>query len=393
MALAALYLYRHSIIKHYAEKILRENLPEYIKIDGIKFDFGKNKVDVLNFRILNPPDFSSDFFLNIKEISARYAILGKGIPSGIEISNVRFSGADVRIERLSDGRINAVEMERFINSFPPRTPQRPTPNAQLPSAPSQSQTFKEAADIINKKISDLIKLPKDFDLNGSKLIFIDRVPYENPYVITIQSIYGRISINFADDYSKITELSFTLTGRLNGLKNEVMKWTAHLNPATPKITMSNRFNVSGLNLLTFEPYYDSFSPFVFKRGIFSGTLVFDFNNGDIGSMNEVHLSDLKFYVKPGYENSEIWGTTVPDLLKYFTTPTGEVVFDFKLKGDMANPTPYLGPISKRALTSMAIEKAASFALDQVSGKKEGSGDDLGGAKEAIDIFKQLLRKK
>jgi hypothetical protein len=145
--------------------------------------------------------------------------------------------------------------------------------------------------------------------------------------------------------------------------------------------------------LTFEPYYDSFSPLIFKRGRVSGTLVFDFNNGNIGSTNEIYLSGLVFAVKRGYENSEMWGTTVPEIMRYFTTTSGDVVFDFKLKGDMNNPTFYLGPISKRAMTSMVVDKIASYAIDQATKQQGGANNDIDKAKQAIDMVRQFLKKQ
>lgn len=392
---AAIYIYRFTIIRYYAERIIRDNLPEYIKIDKIDFDFTRNKISLNNFRILNPPEFTSDFLIKIKDVSCKYRILGRGVPTGLEISGVLLNGADIRIERLYDGRVNAAEMEHFIRSFPPKKIKSANTDGSksYPDGPSGSQTLKEAAGLMNKNLSDLIKLPSSFDIRSSRIAFIDRVPYDTAYVTTVQSINGRISIYFGDNYSSVTNLSFTLQGVLNGKSNELIQWVGSLDPSTPRITMSNRFDVSNLDILTFGPYYDSISPFVFKRGRFSGTLVFDFNNGNIGSTNEIRLSNLAFYVKPGYENSNMWGEAVPDLLRYFSTPSGEIVFDFKLKGDMMHPVPYLGPISKRALTSMAMNKIADFALDQVANQQQGASGQIDKAKEAIDMIRQFIKKK
>ena len=154
--------------------------------------------------------------------------------------------------------------------------------------------------------------------------------------------------------------------------------------------MSNRFEVSGLNLLTFEPYYDSFSPLIFKKGRVSGTLVFDFNNGDIGSTNEIYLSNLAFSVKKGYENQQVWGVTVPEIVRYFTTTSGDIVFDFKLKGDMSRPQFYLGPISKRAIASMVVDRIVSYAVEQAT--KQSGGKEIDKTKQAIDMVRQFLKK-
>jgi len=395
VVIAGLYIYRHAIIRYYTEKIIRENLPGYIKIDKIDFDFTDNKVSFKNFRILNAPGFSSQYFLKISDISCKYSIMGKGIPTGLEIRDVLLSGADLRIERSRDSIVNAARMENFIQSFSPPSSLRVPPQQdeaiyknEIASVP-RKDSVKSIPD--SKDLSGLIKLPVSFNIKNAKLVFLDKVPYDNPYIIAIESVNGQVLMNFKDNYSGITSLSFTLSGCLNGDKEETIQWLASLDPNKPKLTMSNRFEVSGLDLPTFEPYYDSFSPLIFRRGRVSGTLVFDFNDGNIGSKNEIYLSNLAFSVKKGYENAQMWGTTVPEIMRYFTTTSGDIVFDFKLKGDMTKPEFYLGPISKRALTSMVINKVAAYAIDQAA--KQSGVNDMGKAKEAIDMFRQLLKKQ
>lgn len=128
---------------------------------------------------------------------------------------------------------------------------------------------------------------------------------------------------------------------------------------------------------------------MFKAGRFSGSLIFNFDNGMIGSSDELRLSGLKFAVKPGYENAQFWQTTVPDLVKYFTTPYGEVVFDFKIKGDMDDPKFFLGPKSKEALIAMAVDKISDAIQKNASG---GQKSDIEKAKDYIDMFKGFLKK-
>ena len=380
VAAGVLYAYRYAIIKFYAEKLIRENLPGYIKIGEISFDFANNRFSVNDFRVLNPPGFPSPSLVSIKKISYNYSI--KGMLKCLEISDVLLDGIDLRIERLSENNVNMSKMDRFVENF------QPAPAKGSGQAPSGVKAASAAFN--TKDLASLIKLPVSYKIKDSRLAFLDRVPYGNPYIITIESVSGEVSISFSDDYSSVKSLSFALSGVLNGERRENIRWEGSLNPATPRLTMSNRFEVSGLNLLTFEPYYDSFSPLVFRRGRVSGTLVFDFNNGNIGSTNEVYLSDLAFSVKKGYENAQFWGSTVPEIMRYFTTMSGDVVFDFKLKGDMAKPTFYLGPISKRALTSMIVDKITSYAIEQAT--KQDGGNDIDKAKEALDVVRQLLKK-
>ena len=388
IVIAAIYIYRHAIIQYYAEKIIRENLPSYVKIDRINFDFAGSKISLNDFKILNPPGFSSEYLLKINDISCRYGIKGKGIPEGIEISDVFFKGADIEIERHRDGRINVVEMGNFIKSITPKEREGLPAQANTDNAPSEAKQGPQRG----RKLSDIIELPGSFGIKDGRIAFLDALPYDKPHLITVNSLNGEVSISLDDNYSKILALSFTLEGNMNESRNEVIKWKASLNPATPRITMSNRFDVSSLDLLAFEPYYDKFSPFVFKRGMFSGALVFDFDNGNIGSTNEIILSHIQFYIKPGYESSQMWETNAQDLMRYFTTTSGDIVFDFKIKGDMTNPQFYLGPISKRAITSMAIDKISSV-VEQITNQGDAAGGVAEKAGDYIDLIRGFINKK
>jgi hypothetical protein len=261
----------------------------------------------------------------------------------------------------------------------------PAPAAPQADRPPQRKTRPNT-------LADILHLPGAFNISNGRFVFIDRLQRKT-HVITLEDINAEISAKFNDYYTGIVSVASTGSALLNGEKGQTVRWTSSFYPMAAKLTMSNRFEVSNLDMLTFEPYYDRYSPFVFKSGRFGGLLIFDFDNGSIGSSNEVHLSDLEFLVKGGYENAEFWGSTVKDLVKYFTSPYGDIVFDFKIKGEMSAPRFYLGPISKQALTAMAVDKI-SEAIQQASGK-EGSvkNADLKKAGEYIDIVRGILKKR
>ena len=389
---AAVYIYRQAIIQYYGEKFIRDNLPEYIKIDKIKFDLVNNVFSLGGLRILNPPGFLAKYLLAIEEVRCVYRIKGGVIPEGLDVTGISFKKPEISVERLSGGKMNFVEMDRFTKSFPVKNmPANLSAEAQKtkPVPDPAPQNLNRA-----KKLSGIIKLPPSFSIERGRIFFIDGVPYQKPYEITIDSVNGDVSISFNDDYTGIFSVAFTLQGILNGAADARLKWIASLDPKAPKLTMSNRFEVSNLNILTFEPYYDAHSPIVFKKGSFSGDLIFDFDNGNIGSTNEIRLSGISFFAKEGSENGQFFETSVPDLIKYFTTSSGDVVFDFKIKGDMNNPKFYLGPISKRALTSMALDKISSYAVNQITKPADAAaGGTVSKAKDYIEMVKELIKKK
>jgi hypothetical protein len=339
-------------------------------------------------KVINPPGFLAKYLLVIKEVRCVYRIKGGIIPQGLNVKKISFKSPEISVERSASGKVNFVEMDSFTKSFPTKSP--PT------SLSAESRETKSASVLPGQtsKLSDIVKLPPSFRISEGRIFFIDSMPYQQPYEMTIDSIDGSVSVAFNDSYSEITSLSFVLEGILNKSEEQKLKWTSFLDPRTARLTMSNRFEVSDISIPVLEPYYYNYSPIIFKKGRFSGDLVFDFNNGNIGSTNEIKLSGISFYVKEGSETGQFFETSVPDLIKYFTTSSGDVVFDFRIKGDMSSPKFYLGPISKRALTSMAIDKISSYAVNQISKQANGAaGGTVDKAKDYIDMVKELIKKK
>lgn len=378
----AVFIYRFQILQYSAETLIRKALPGYVTIDKIDFEFKDSRVVLKDFRISNPPGFSRRYLMRIKEIVCAYRMKSLNILDGIEILKPSFINPSLNIERLSDGRVNLSEMQKYVENKEVE---------EVPREAAKISTGLPAGDA-GKKLPDFVKLPEEFEIVNGEVVFTDNLPYlANPHIITFENIEAKLHIKLNEAYSKILSASSLGRGDFNGDHRQVIKWVVSLNPTTPKLTMSNNFTASNVDILPLEPYYDKYSPFVFRSGAFSGNLIFDFDNGNIGSTNEVRLSKLAFSIKKDYENAQFWGTTVNDLAKYFTSSFGEIVFDFKIKGDMAKPNFYLGPISKQALASMAID-----TISNVIGKAaQGSGQPAEGvdkAKKYIDIFKELIQK-
>jgi len=383
LIVVAIIMYRYQILRYSIETVIRKNLPPYVTVKKMVFDLKNSKAVFEGFGIKSPEGFSQEYLLQIKDIKCRYRMRSRNILQGIEILEPVFRDGALEIERLADGRVNLSEMQKTMEKVSSETAKNQPPAATEEKAG-------KAGPII--KLSDIVKLPREFVLKNGKISFLDRQARPGPHLITFENINANFTLVLDEDYSKVTSFASTGNGNLNGNTSEVVKWVVSLDPTTPKLTMSNRFDVSGADIVSFEPYYDKYSPLVFKQGRFSGTLIFDFDNGSIGSTNEVHLSNLVFYVKEGYENAAFWGTTVSELVKYFRSPYGDIVFDFKIKGDMAAPQFYLGPISKRALASMVIDKV-STAIQQASEKGSGDSAQGGKVKEYIDIFNALTNRQ
>lgn len=385
VSLAAVFIYRYQIIAYSTEKILRSALPDYIKVDGIKFDFNRSKVALEGFKINGPKGYSDAYIAEISEIECGYKMKGKTILDGLQIINPVIKNMVLRVERNPDGVVNLSKMGEVLGAGSIVTPGDPVSTSVAAG--------RAVAAPKSPKASDFIKLPQDFSVKNGKVVFVDRLNMSGAHVITFENIEANIGLKMNDTYSDVLGFSSTGSGNLNGKRDEVIHWDMTFDPKASKLTMSTRFNVSGVNMLPLEPYYDRYSPFSFESGRISGTLVFDFNNGNIGSTNELRISDLKFSIKPGYEDALVFDTAVKDLVKYFTSSSGDVVFDFKIKGDMAAPRFYLGPISKQAVTAMVVDKVSDMIQQMSSKDTAASGaaakSDVG---KAIDMIKGFMEK-
>lgn len=391
LAVSAVFIYRYRIISYSAESLIRGALPGYAAISKIRFDFNEKKVFLEGFKLKGPDGFSDAYAAEIAEISCRYKLKGSTILDGLEVFEPVLKDMVLHIERLQDGRVNLSEMGSVMKR-----------SAKGPGRGSEAWALgPEAEKAPGLKMSSFIKLPPEFRIRNGRVIFTDRFFVRGYHVITLDNMEAGLNLRMNDAYSQILDVASAGEGNINGYRDQSVKWAIGFNPNTPRLTMSSRFDVSGVDLVTFEPYYDKYSPFEFAKCRVSGVLIFNFDNGNIGSTNELHLANPIFSVKPSYENAACFETSVRDLVKYFTTFSGEVVFDFKIKGDMANPRFFLGPISKQAIAAMVMDKVGDV-LQQMSRKGSepagpaaaGSGNsDIDKAIKAINMFKGFLDKK
>lgn len=391
LAIAAVFMYRYQLISYSAETVIRNALPGYVKIANIRFDFKGNKAFLEGFKLEAPRGFSDRYIVEIGEISCRYKLKGATIMDGLEIFEPVLKDMVLHIERLQDGRINLSEMGSVIG-----------PGAEGDSQKSEAGNQKpEGEKTPSPKASDFIKLPQDFTIKNGRMIITDRFFVRGYNVITFDNIGAVLNLRMNDAYSQVLNVASSGEGNVNGYRDQQVRWSINFNPNTPRITMSGRFDFSGVDFVTFEPYYDKFSPFEFASVRVAGFSEFNLDNGNIAVTNELHLSNLLFSVKPSYKNAAMFETSVEDLTKYFTTFTGEVVFDFKIKGDMANPKFFLGPISKQAVAAMVMDKVGDV-LQQMARKGTGQAGSVAAdagntsvdkTKQIIDMVKGFLDKK
>lgn len=379
VAAAVVFYFRYDIFQFGAESVIKSKLPAYIHVDRIIFDLQNGVLRVKGFAVRNPRGFSGRYMASIGEITCRYKMRGKTILDGIEVTDIEGKAPVINIERLRDGRLNVNEMGQMMAAA--------TAVGEKAEAHKAAEGKSAGGKVAGKSIADMVKLTDTVKISGGKVVFLDNAVMRVPYTLTFENVNGDIVLGLNEDYTAVTSVASTGGGLVNGHPGQRVDWVVSLDPKSAELTMSNRYKVKDVDLIPFKPYYDRYSPVDIQRGNFSGTLVFDFDRGNIGSMNTITLRDLKFSERQGGEWAGFWDKSISDVIKYLETSPGNAVFDFKIKGDMKSPHFYPGPQVKKAMQSAAIGTIS----DTLRGLSEsGDGGEKGDMDKVVDMFKGLL---
>jgi hypothetical protein len=378
------YINRQEIFDKSIDKLLQDNLPWYIDIIGIKVDLDDKTILIDGFTLRNPEGFNNQYLVEIPKISCNYSqIDGNNILKGIALSSIELSEAHIFIERDLHGVINLEKMDSVLHDMRPK--EKPGIKAWLLGFVSY---FLSPV----KNISQLLQIEPLFNINNGKLFFEDYYIGKKVYVTSIESINGTISLDLKRDFKGIDYLRSHGRGLVNAKPGQVFTWVTEYDPTKEKLTMRNTLDIQNVDFTHFEPYYGRYSPFTFKKGTASGRMIFNFDNGEIGSDNELLFSGLDIEQKKDHSFNKFWPTGSEDLYKYFSSEEGDIVFDFKIKSSMDEPRFYLGSKTKRALAYMVFDKVTStiFSKEEDAPATDGGQPDTGVPQEKKTKFERIL---
>ena len=374
VAAAGVYYFWNDIFQYSAETVIRKNLPPYVKVDSMVFDLKERKMTIEGLGIKNPPGYTGKYLADIARITCRYKMKGDNILDGIEVTSISTDKPVINIERRSDGRINVNEMEKVMAE------------SKVTSAGPGKRSFK----VPSVKISDLVKLTDTIDIREGAIVFKDAYVSRPAYQTVFNRVNGKLVLDLNEDYTKVLLVKSNGSGVLGGDTSQSISWVVSLDPTASALTMSNRFEVSGVEITQFKPYYDNYSPIDILRGWCSGTLVFDFDRGNIGSMNTVVIKGLRFSMKQGGAGTSSWqADLIPQMIKYLQSNPGEVTFDFKIKGPIDNPTFYPGPRVKQAIQTMAVDKVSEVIQNLTQEEGAGGAGGSGGGTDAEKVMNMI----
>ncbi len=384
------YHYRFDLFQMSAEAVIKEMLPDYVDAESIVFNLEKGTMEVTGFGIKNPREFTNKYLAHIDSIYCEYKMKGDNLLDGINITKIEARSPVITIERLRNGKVNVNSMSEVIT--PPKKLSEVVSPRELPKPKSESQVFNP------EYFSDFLTLTDKISVQDGKILFIDHHMGPRTLSYTFADVYGTIILDLSSDYTEVKELETFGRGFVNSDPSQRIEWAIKYYPLNSPLRMSNRFDVYGVEVTQFRPYYDIYSPIDFRSGRMSGSLVFDFDNGNIGSTNTVTFQNLTFSPKPGSVAAQYWAIGAGDIVNYLKSRSGDIYFDFKIKGSMTAPRFYPGPIVKDAIQRLAIDKISEIVQQVQGGGQEGqaaaaSGGGGSDADKIIDIMKELLQKQ
>jgi hypothetical protein len=386
LALAGyIYLNRQELLNKSIDKVLTDFLPPYIEIDNLSLDLDKKTIRIENLRILNPEGFLHPYLAQATLISCGYKQRdNSNLLKGISIEDIKLAGLRLYIDRDRDGEVNIQHMKEVLKG-----------SVSIKKMGIKAKALGIFSYLLSpvKSINQLLDIDPTFNISSGVLTFNDDYIDKAGYVTIIEDIDAVVILDLRKNLKGIDYLTSEGRGVLNGKPRQYIEWDTKYDPTTAKLTMANELIIRDIDFVHFMPYYDKFSPFIFKKARASGELMFNFDEGNIGSMNEIRFSDTEIEPKKDHTFNKFWPTGTEDLYRYFSDPSGEIVFDFKIKGSIDKPEFHLGSKTKQALSRMVIYKIADiiFNDDKEQDTNQQSPDTPSQEKSDVERIFDILK--
>ncbi|MBL7073134.1 MAG: DUF748 domain-containing protein [Candidatus Omnitrophica bacterium] len=354
LAVGIVYHYRYSIFQYSIETVIKNNLPPYLSIKSIDFDFDRDVFELKGIRIKNPKGFLTKFFVNVGVVSCRFRKKGDNIWDGIEITEIITKNPIITIERSEKGKVNLAEMSQVMTKKTALTAKKKTPRVKTEK--KNAAFLPKAA---RKDVSNLVKLTDTIQIKNGEMFLLDRFLQGNIAKLRCEDITSKIKIDLSDDFTKVLTIRSDGVGNLNGDRTQRVAWEIFTDLSGARVKMSNTCQLENVDMTLLKPYYDKYSPVDIYNGRCSGTLVLNFDGDDIGSTNVLKIRNLQFRPKTGGGGFNYWQVPVVEIIKYLQSAPGEIIFDFKIKGNISDPRFYPGPYLKNALRNMVVDKVTN----------------------------------
>ena len=336
--IGAAFLYLKLYGKNIIEAKLSGVLGRPIKFESFSLDLKEYKVEFDKFRIPSKAGFKEkDLFsagkLTVMLDKEKFRSERKVIFELIEVKN-----AILHIERNKRGALNIaydnIGKRRYRTGLAYAA--MPRPNAAL--------LYKFAKGVKKLAIRDSI------------IEFTDSYIYGVPYTLNCHDFNLALTSGEMPGFMSLTgTLAFMIPASGYTAEGKVLvriSMAVYEHMANMEINMDTQ----NIDVMQFQPYFEQYTPFYFKEGLFSSTTKFEMHQNIISSLTTMAFHRLQLWLKPGMQNTQFLNENVNKLVPYLTSGSDDIIFDFTIGGSPANPQFGLGPKVKYAITMVAVQE-------------------------------------
>ena len=382
--LASIYIFRANIKRYAIQTILKSFPLPNVALANVDFDETTGRLNLEEIKVKSPKGFESEYIMEADSVDMSLGITRK--PNlRLDINDINITNPVLYIERSPDDRWN---FQEYATKKMSALPEKGEKEGRL-------NFIREAFAAENEKKTK-ISLPRDIHIKNGVVHFMDNfIMRGRSHKIDFFPVTANISMLQSPDENDYEKISFAGSCNINGHPSRLMKGSLELYPMHKHPTYSWKFKAYDIPLAAVKPYLDRYTPFVVRQGSFNMSSDVKAVNGAIDGDYIMEFMNLQFDINPAKTNVPFLETSVKKLTLYLTNQRGNVIIDFKQKGEVGGEVRWsLGPIAKRAVGLMAIDTVIDIIKAIEKGRKgvpvqEGIPQDI--PPEIIDIFRGIFK--
>lgn len=395
--LAIAYHKRHELLDYSIDRIVRDNIPEYVSVDDVSILEQQRQVVLRGVKVRNVPGYNEKYMLRADSVRCEYVFNGNDIRKGIVISGVYVDGPIAEVEKRGD-KVNVAEIGKLMPA------KEEAPALAREGGPSPMERVKKWVVSLFASSGEMLTLPDSIDVSGGEIRFYDNSRGAAGKAIIFGKVKGKIYLSANGLKQGVGIKGVDASGVLDNDPDQVVEISSSLFNVNGAQATDCSLTFKNVDIMAFKSYYDQYMPLDIWHGRVFGQVDLNTEGETIGSSGTLVIKGLKFDVKSDTRAAAYWEMGANELIAYLGSSSGEITFDFKVKGTLSEPRFYPGPRVKRALQSLVVDKVAdtirSFAKRGDAATASASGPDGQNAVEeeksdvekAIDMFQKLLKQ-
>lgn len=385
---ASIYIFRANI-KQYAVNAILKSFPlPNVALANVNYDETTGKLNLEEIKVKNPKGFTNEYIMEADSVDMDISITTKP-QLQLDINDIGITNPVFYLERSRNGKWNFQEFQKSNAA----SPDGAAGDGSALLKKEGGFNFIKEAFAAERETKSQVVLPRTINIKAGTIHFLDNfIAADKTHRVDFAPIAGLISLNYAPDKKSYNKISFNGSCNIAGNPNQIIKGNLEIYPMKEAPSYSLEFNAYDVPLATIKPYLDRHTPFIVRQGSFNVASKVKAVNGAIDGDYTMELMNLDFTVNPQKSNIPFLETSVKKLTLYLTNQKGNVIIDFKQKGEAGGKIYWaLGPIAKRAIGLMAIDTV----IDVINAIEKGRtpGEALPGdiPPEVIDIFRGIFR--